>query len=237
MQRNSTLNFLNISIEECGHLSLIVIKNAETHFRCAKVLANANEYANGTAHLILGAEELVKGLILLMEGKGFRLREINNYKKFFSDHKVRHSISKEFFSVFIFLKSIFKIDRKRKNENIVLYFLKAFADIAEGALSGYNHYEWWDKADQLKQMCFYVDYQNTVINPCSISQDQYNEALQHATDFKNDIRLIITALKKANEIELKQLIQNFNEANFKELIGGTIERSSGKRNKNKDVAN
>jgi len=66
-----------------GTTDFKVRQNARQHFAAAKLLANSKDYGNGIAHLILGAEELVKSAILLLQGLDFPVRDIKNMINFF----------------------------------------------------------------------------------------------------------------------------------------------------------
>ncbi|MFC0513388.1 hypothetical protein ACFFGT_04225 [Mucilaginibacter angelicae] len=43
--------------------------NAQRHFRCANILAEAGEHQNAIAHLILSTEELIKTFGALLAAK------------------------------------------------------------------------------------------------------------------------------------------------------------------------
>ncbi|HWJ29144.1 MAG TPA: AbiV family abortive infection protein [Flavisolibacter sp.] len=228
MEQVHSVNFLNISPTECGKVYSVVLKNANTHFRCAEILSTSGEYSNAVAHLILGAEESIKALLLFLESKGFGLRGVDGYKKLFRDHKARHSIIKEFYSVIMALKSLILIDSKKESENAFLYYLKAATEVAYGIISGIENYNWWNKADSLKQECFYVDYKTVIKDPIFISIKEYDDAFKNVSAFQKDIRLIIAVLNKANESQLKEFRKAFNEANFKNILKDTIKRSAEK---------
>ncbi len=226
MNSNTKRGFLNINANECGIAFPVAKQNAETHFRCSQILSEAKEYANAIAHLILGSEELIKALVLFLESKGFDLRKVQGYKKLFHDHKVRHSMIKEFYSVIMFLKSLVHIENKKRHENSMLYYIKAATNVIWGVIASIENYEWWNKADGLKQSCFYVDYDAGIVTPSSITVDEYKQASLHIFELQQDIRVIIVAFSRATEEELAVFRASFAEANFKELIAGTIKRSS-----------
>ncbi|MCU7548143.1 AbiV family abortive infection protein [Chitinophagaceae bacterium LB-8] len=226
MEVTFSQNFLNISRAECANVYLVVMKNANTHFRCAEILAPAGEYSNAVAHLILGTEEIIKALLLFLESKDFDLRKVEGYKSLFRNHRARHSIIKEFYSVIMALKSLVSIEKKKKDENAILYYAKAVTDVLYGVISGIENYQWWDNADNLKQECFYVDYKSAIKDPQSISSEQYQEAYKNVSVFKNDIRIIIAALTRANNKQLNDFRIGFEEANFKGILEATIKRSA-----------
>lgn len=171
-----TINFINLPKEGCLKIYPVVKANAERHFKVARVLSEVSEYPSAVAHLILGTEELIKALALLLEGKEFNFSTMTDYKKVFYNHSARHSILKEFFSVWLFCKTIIDLKKKRNGEHSILYALRVGASILGGGLEGVRNYEWWSAADKLKQNGFYVDYVNGVISPDVIGEAAYNKA-------------------------------------------------------------
>lgn len=77
------MSFLEISLETCGEVYPLIRRNAEMHFKSAKILSKVKEYPHAVSHLILGTEELIKSFVLLLENKQFNLRAIKGYKKLF----------------------------------------------------------------------------------------------------------------------------------------------------------
>ncbi|MBS1666324.1 MAG: AbiV family abortive infection protein [Bacteroidetes bacterium] len=207
----------------------VVKANAERHFKVAKVLSEVSEYPSAVAHLILGTEELIKALALLLEGKEFNFSTMTDYKKVFYNHSARHSILKEFFSVWIFCKTIIDLKKKKKGEHSILYALRFGASILGGGLEGITNYEWWSGADKLKQNGFYVDYANGVISPDVIGEAAYNKAYKIVMAFRTDARLFISAVSKATEKELAELKASFETADIKKLIEEGIARSVAKK--------
>jgi AbiV family abortive infection protein len=219
--------FLTITLAECEKVYLELQKNAERHLQSAQVLANANDNANAVAHIVLGTEELIKAFALFLESKGFGLRQIDGYKKLFTNHRARHAVIKEFYSVIIFFKQFITDEEKPKvNKHWVLEGLDFLGKAAQGALAATKNYEWWGKADTLKQNCFYVDYSHSIISPETIDKAAFDIANKYANNLKEDIRFITLAISKAPTEKLKEFIKIFEEADMKNLIGETIQRSN-----------
>lgn len=220
------MSFLEISLEACGEVHPVIRRNAERHFRTAKTLSSAKEYPHAVSHLILGTEELIKSFVLLLENKQFNLRAIKSYKKLFYNHSARHSILKEFFSVWLFFRQLLDIKKKRRNENTALYLLGIAGTVLRGVLSGVNNYEWWNTADTLKQNCFYVDYTDKIISPDTIDEAKYMEAEKHVRPFYEDIRFLMAVLARANDKQLEEFRKLFRETEMKELMQESIQRSA-----------
>jgi AbiV family abortive infection protein len=224
-----TTNFINLPKEDCLKVYPIVKANADRHFKVASILSEAKEYPNAIAHLILGTEELIKTVALFLEGKEFNFSTMKDYKKIFYNHSARHSILKEFFSVWIFCKSIFDLKRKKKGEHSIMYALGITTSILGAGLEGLMNYEWWSTADKLKQNGFYVDYINKVISPDDIREPDYRKAHKIVTAFRKDVRLFIGAVSLADQKQLAELKANFETAELKNLIEESIARSVAKK--------
>lgn len=228
MEKINNSDFLNISIDKCGEVYSEVQKNAESHFRCAKILAEANEHPNAIAHLILGTEEMIKALVLFLEYKEFDLRKVDGYKSLFFNHRARHSIIKEFYSVTLFLKKIITMPQP-KDKHWLLQTFYYLGQGLDGIVEAKENYEWWDNADALKQNCFYVDYRDIVIAPANFQKSDYDKALKFVKSFKEDIQIVIEAILDMPIVKLKDLSKNLKDANFDKLLGESIKRSHKKK--------
>lgn len=224
-----TTNFINLSKEDCLKVYPIVKANADRHFKVAKLLSEAEEYPNAVAHLILGTEELIKILALFLECKGFNFSTMKDYKKIFYNHSARHSILKEFFSVWIFCKSIFDLKKKKTGEHSIMYALGIATSILGAGMEGIMNYEWWSTADKLKQNGFYVDYINEVISPDIIGETDYKKAHKIIMTFRKDARLFIGAISVADEKQLAEFKANSETAELKNLLAESIARSVAKK--------
>lgn len=219
-----TRTFLNLSPNECGLAHYPVRKNAERHFRVAKILSNHKEYPNAIAHLILGTEEFIKATVLLMESKGFTMSKMKKYKSLFYNHSARHTIIRDFYSMWMVMSNLFDTKPRKKNENKVLYWLNIIKDVAGDVIESVDNHEWWKTADTRKQNCFYVDYANGLLVPSSFTELQYLEAKKHVERFIYDMRVIIAVLIKANEEQLHILRERFWDYDFPDMVSEVISK-------------
>jgi AbiV family abortive infection protein len=83
--------FISLSPAECALVYPEIMANANAHFEVAAILAEKEHYSNAIAHSILGFEELVKGLVLFLDSKDFKLRpNIPDIKRLFNYHSAKH---------------------------------------------------------------------------------------------------------------------------------------------------
>ena len=210
-----TKTFHTITPEQCLAFYPVVLDNAARHLRIANLLSDHQEYGNAVSHLILGAEELLKGTVLFMDGKGFNLRSKKGIGKLFYNHQARHTVFKKFFSVWLVIQPIMKKkpDVKKKSG-----WLSQLAIMAASTTLGLLNYHWWDNADALKQKGFYVDFQNSVINPADITEMDFRRALRHAKELNTEVQYFIGELNKLKAKELDDIKQLFAEADLLNLI-------------------
>jgi hypothetical protein len=92
-------NFFDMPKDKCLNSFPELIENSDRHFKVAGLLSSENEYGIAISHLILGTEELVKGLIIFLDGEGLQIRKVKGIKIFFYRDPVRHFFA-EFFTFF-----------------------------------------------------------------------------------------------------------------------------------------
>lgn len=182
----------------------VILENADRHFSCAHILAKNDQPQNAIAHLILGSEELVKSFWCLLMSRKVNLKKLPWFTKVFYNHKVRHDLLKDFFSLYLFFFST-ALPARNKGDGI----LKSIQVIITRTINAYGNYTWWDKADELKQQVFYVDYSDGIICPSAKNQSDYNSALNHITLFKEGIGKLTHKIQGMSDVELQTMIDEF----------------------------
>lgn len=181
---------------------MVAMENAQRQFSCAQILSNAGQHQNAIAHLILGSEELVKSFWCLLMARNLNLKKLPWFTKLFYNHKVRHDLLKDFFSIYLmFFNSSLP---KRKKSDGVLRTLGVFIG---RSITAYGNYRWWKYADVLKQRAFYVDFVNEVIDPASITVSDYTNALHYVTLFRNDLSEMIAKIERSTDTQLQLLVE------------------------------
>ncbi|WP_131537879.1 AbiV family abortive infection protein [Pedobacter nototheniae] len=182
----------------------VVLENADRHFSCADILAKNDQPQNAIAHLILGSEELIKSFWCLLMSRNVNLKQLPWFTKLFYNHKVRHDLLKDFFSVYLFFFNT-TLPKRNKGDGV----MKSIQILLSRTINAYGNYSWWKKADELKQQTFYVDYRDGIIDPSSITQTDYKTALNYVTFFKEDIGKLTLKIHGLSDIELQAMIDEF----------------------------
>jgi len=221
--------FMNISTETCRQVYPEILANAARHRRCAEILSTQQEYSNAIAHLILGTEELLKGLVVLLESHGMRLRETEGFKKIFSDHKSRHYVLRDLIPIWLVIKKIFEEfedptakTRLKPGAPGWLKILVGALNVAQEGMQGYMQYKFWKDADDLKQKAFYVDFEDEISTPASATAEFYNTVNLHVEKVTKEVMKFIEEMENATPEESKEFMQRAMDDDFRELLSKTI---------------
>ncbi|MBW4888918.1 AbiV family abortive infection protein [Mucilaginibacter sp. HMF5004] len=189
----------------------VIELNAKRHFNCANILAEAGEYQNGIAHLILGTEELIKAFGCLLNTKNFGIKNQPWFGKLFSSHKIRHDLIKDFFSIYL----LFNFSSRKAKERSGFWAIIGNAVLNVGMATG--NYLWWKKADDLKQRAFYVDYCDGIVDPADIKFADYERASTYVRVFEQDVTKLMREIESASPNKLKQLEKDLDLKKMGEL--------------------
>jgi AbiV family abortive infection protein len=218
--------FSNLDRQQCLNLYELVRQNARRHYVAADLLAKEQDFGNSVAHLILGAEELLKSAMLMLQGYDFPVTAIKNYDKLFYNHAARHNLLKECYSIYLF---VFEIVKKGPAENPKhtrgQHWALLLIHGLQSAKKGIDNYEWWDRADKLKQNCFYVDYNDQgPVDPFKITEDDWLSAHQFVSAFTVDLNNLMIKIANAKPHELLEYQDEFNDAELTGLFSESINR-------------
>lgn len=202
--KTSSKNWTSLKPSDYKDILPVILENADRHFSCADILAKNDQPQNAIAHLILGSEELIKSFWCLLMSRNVNLKQLSWFTKVFYNHKVRHDLLKDFFSVYLFFFNTTLAARKSGDG-----ILKSIQVLLIRTISAYGNYSWWDKADELKQQAFYVDYLDGIVDPSSKSQSDYKIALNYISLFKEDIGKLAQKIQNMSGRELQAMIDEF----------------------------
>jgi len=167
--------FLQISPQKSKGLDRIIFSNARKLYRDAAILDRAGgSYSSANSLLILSSEEAIKAILVALHSEGYHTYRMENAKKFFTDHRMRHQLAK-----FIELTSgiLESVARYTEQEPVTLIRTpsKGWNDFLNGALSILNaagpvlqstkRIERLEEFNTDKNKGFYVDYCNGLLIP------------------------------------------------------------------------
>jgi len=231
--------FLNINKEECLAASKDVIKNSNKQFELADKLYLLNEYGSAVSHIIIGSEELIKALILHLDGVGFKFRQIKGMKSIFDNHQLRYFMSFIIFSFSIVSDELRNFIEKIRNKEIGINELEEFNtkikdDNAEFKVEIFtkiiskiefllNEINWFNNFDLFRQKGFYVDYVGEIKTPLNATEKDYTSIKVRIERVRKTVYEIIDSLNNQSEDNSKLLADILEKINNKDVYNSIAE--------------
>ena len=169
--------FINLSAIQSKGFDEAIFKNAKQLKKDALLIAaNNKSYSSATSLLVLSSEEVIKAILVLLHSQEYKVYQIKDARKFFTDHKVRHEIA----TILEFLNGIaaglMTIDQKKEvlevassNNDSFLTKLKnglnSVKDFLEPIGNSLERIKTVQGFDTLKNKGLYVDYKDQLIIP------------------------------------------------------------------------
>lgn len=161
--------------------------NGVQHIAASQVLANGRNYGFAVSHLILGAEELIKALILVFLNTDSHFIDNKRKEKLFSNHSFKHLNIKNFLLAlsndnleeydYNFFDYLFEKQPENDYQRKAHYLSKVLnlGAIDESELNDIT--ELIKDANGLKNRGFYVDYDGDWKIPLDVDQTVYEKYL------------------------------------------------------------
>ena len=216
--------FNSLSAKECAEVFPSVIDNAERHFAVAHQIATINEYPNAVVHLIIGAEELVKATLLILESREIDVNDIVGFDFLSSKNNSRQTFLRDFFTVWIGIKEIVKMPKSKEQYSLKYLFNMVVAEFV-GIVKGRENLNWWEKVDALKHKCLYVDFKNALVLPdLQVAKSEYNQAHHHVYVFRYEFYILQHKLLNAGKEELKEFREQLQNKEIAIMLEETFNR-------------
>lgn len=233
--------FIDLSPQESKGLHKPIFENARKLHNNAILLAGyKSSYSTATSLLILSLEELVKAVLVLLHSQGYRIYELEDSKKFFFDHKIRHQLIQiiEAGLGFFQVSNVWKNRRKNtlvnKKSSKTGLIIKSLLDIIVSAhpiLNSHTRIEKLKEFNTMKNNGFYVDYRDKLFTPIeTVDKNDFNEVKlieERIIKFYKSLKLLfhpsianhfskdeIDKLKEDLRLFIDDIMKNFS---FKEL--------------------
>ena len=161
-------------------------ENGKRHFMYSNIASKNYDYGFAISHLVLGAEEMIKALILVCLHGDMNFLDTTEKEKIFRHHNLKHINLKEFFN------SLTNEMQADYDANIVEYtcypeksrnkyqatsnFLSKCLNLGMIEKVETNKLiQLLDSANDFKNRGFYVDYKYNWVTPSDISKEKYIE--------------------------------------------------------------
>jgi hypothetical protein len=193
------------------------LTNSEIHWNCGiDNGTNKKYYGKAVSDLILSKEELVKGLVLFFDSKGFEFTNIKNFdQKLFSEHKIRYFIA-FFMCVFNnFQEAFFKFVEKHSKDNFKQLKLteanktamkeKYFPIVLEKLKLINSEFKWYSKLSYLREGGTYTNKGQRGISPAKIDENIYNDTFKRLK-YIRDFGLLIIKEFEPKTVQIDKII-------------------------------
>ncbi len=212
-------NFLNITPKNSVGIDLLIYSNALKLKKDAILIADKNKsYSTATSLLVLSSEEIIKAFLILLHSENYNVYSIDNAKKFFSDHKIRHDLAKIIeVTVTLFDTGIsFLSTEDNGNKGNILskftYWIDLFATALQPIKSSVKRFNKLEEFNNLKNQGLYVDYRSKLLIPKDIVGE--NDYLQ-VRDIVERIFRVYKLLRILFNPNLKQRVAQKDIEEFK----------------------
>jgi len=113
----SSKTFVTISKNECLTVYRNVLEHSDQKWESGKQLAKINDFGGATSMAIISVEELVKSLIIFLDGKGFEFRSIKGISTLFDNHQIRYLLAYTMFAMGLFGDELMKFLKKNSRQS------------------------------------------------------------------------------------------------------------------------
>lgn len=167
--------FYSLSAKKSKGLDHLIYLNSRNLDKDAQLISSKNKsFSKATSLTVLSLEEIIKAILIKLHSEGLKVYEIEDSKKFFYDHKIRHQIAQLIEVGSAFYESIEKWQNgKSKN-----WFAKGFKILQIGTviLKANQNVKNLEKFNEYKNNGLYVGYRDILITPeQTVGTKEYDE--------------------------------------------------------------
>lgn len=180
---------LNLPQKDCLVVYKEIFKNSEAKWHSGQIIAEQKDYATAIALMTFSIEELIKSIIILLDGRGLKLRTVNGIHSFFRNHEIRYTLAL-FFSFIkacepvlagLFTTNPEKLSHIAEGRNVNLqkviidYALNNKYKVRRLSVIMRNEFIFFAKLDSIRQNSIYCNYDGELLTPLSLTQPGYKE--------------------------------------------------------------
>lgn len=209
---------LNVSNSECAKIYPVIAKNGTDLLKVSNLSVGIGRHGIALSLLILGAEEYVKSITIMLKANGVKVFDIEEVRLIFRDHKKKHEVV-TFIEIANIIEPLIKIidwneNRKRRRQlpfwNRFLLNLNDLSDALRPFQQISESLNWWEYADEYKKRGFYVDYKNNLQTPNDFIIKDYEQAEAAVKRLIKSYRIINIIFNRSPVKVRKELVDTFN---------------------------
>jgi len=213
------VRFNNLSTEESWRIYPLIAKNANTLLNSSALLYKKDYVGPALSLLILGAEEYVKAVILLLHSHNINVFHVKEITEIFHKHKRKHEVA-IFLELSNFVDLAMEFDKWNENRKTRRKFsfldrfienFKSFDKVLYPMAKMGANITWWNNADDYKKRGFYADYTDELILPESILGKEYINASTVVKDLKKRYQFLHIIFERSPESEGQSIVKMLND--------------------------
>ncbi|MBS1527756.1 MAG: AbiV family abortive infection protein [Bacteroidetes bacterium] len=245
-----TKELYNISAADCLKLYPQILANSNRNMQAGKLLAKNGLYGPAISLQITALEEMIKCLIVLMDGNGFQLRKTKGVHRFFKEHGIRHYTAFILLIVYLFGEDLTaKLELLIKAPQQLQYWLELSKD--EKRIEQWAEKYFGNKMAQLKSELpffidmdrqrtsgFYCDHELDFHSPEMISKEKYEYANLRITKVIALAKGFISASESQSPVMKKHktdLLRYFKDNNIYDRLSQVFANRTGELFGNIDI--
>ncbi|WP_157503211.1 AbiV family abortive infection protein [Mangrovimonas xylaniphaga] len=180
-------SFFNLSAKQSIGLDKPIYNNALRLRKDANLIAGKNQsFSTATSLLILSSEEVIKAILVFLHSQGYKVYRLQDSKKFFRDHKIRHQLSQLIETGYGLLESSMKLKESPKAIantkirwlNSAINELGRIAGALEPFVQTSERIEKLNGFNDSKNNGLYVGFKNGLMVPSEMITKDYFEEVQ-----------------------------------------------------------
>jgi AbiV family abortive infection protein len=209
IEKKGSKTFMVLTQNDCIVAYRHVFDNADRLFKDAKILGENNSYGPATSLLIHSTEETMKGIILFMDGHGFKFRsKVNGINNLFLNHKLRYGLAMLLSLLHIFIEDLKIFVLKMQNEpdyfNVKEPDINAISRMIQHYVESriilvLSEINWFSKAEFLRQDGFYVDFIDEIKTPLQITKNDYEDVLLRIEGLRDIVNDFVQCFESKDE--------------------------------------
>ncbi|HYF69067.1 MAG TPA: AbiV family abortive infection protein [Ohtaekwangia sp.] len=234
--------FLHLSKKNSLAAFKAVLQNSDLKWNTAAKVAKTKDYGTAISIAVASVEEVVKALIIAMNGYGFEFRKAPSMQRFFKNHQIRYVVAYAMFLVNVFsqeLKELFLkinsnpvdgidwMNRIIANDPREIFKIQAYARLKFRLIK--KEFQWFEKVDTFRQEGMYSDFDDGIKSPVSITKKTYAETIGRLEKVRKVGLALIETLESKDHTYInhyKMLKSRFIQDQYYERIETTLKNMS-----------
>ena len=205
--------FLTVKRGENFATHVSIIQNSDIKWQSSVATANEKDFGSATALAIISVEEIIKALVVSLDGRGFRFREVPGIDTLFRNHSIRYFLAYVMFIVWIFGEDFKVLFSKfvNKPEVFIDFSSRLFNNDPEiqKQIEAYSlqkleqiksEYAWFSKLDVFRQDGFYCDYDEYFKSPIQITAEEYQKLSERMHAVRSVVKELIVSVWSEEDV-------------------------------------